>query len=181
MRYHSSRPVRSCRKTAEDAARAENKMGLLTKEAYTVLRTFSNQITRYPTKPQLVELLTKIQNIPGCEDCKIEKLRAYFKERRKTEARARMAAKFKAGRRAEPDSVVVEIIEVDLQVASPPTSPASDSASADPDPPPPSPPSLPNPHLHLPMPSHAVVPKSFVDLAKWLQEQNRRFMELVTI
>ena len=123
MRYYSPRPVRSCRKTAEDASRAENKTALLPKDAYTVLRStyyplshwrcreltcssdskaFSTQITRYPTKPQLAELLTKIQKIPGCEDCKIEKLRAYFKERRRTEARARMDAKFKAGRRAEP-------------------------------------------------------------------------------
>ena len=120
MGNHSPRPVRSCRKTAQHTARAENKTKLLTKEAYIVLRSayyhpsyiellcssdaeaFSNQITRYPTKPQLAELLTKIQNIPGCEDCKIEKLRAYFKERRKTEAHGRMAAKFKTGRRAEP-------------------------------------------------------------------------------
>ena len=114
-----------------------------------------------------------------------------------------MAAKFKAGKRAEPgesaalmrctccknlrtsltDNVVVEIIEVDLDVASPPISPASDSsASADPDPPSPSPPSVPDPHLHLPMPSHTQpVPKSFADLAKWLEEQNQRFMKLVTL
>ena len=39
MRYYSPRPVRSCRKTAEDASRAENKTGLLPKEAYTVLRS----------------------------------------------------------------------------------------------------------------------------------------------
>ena len=49
---------------------------------------YCTQVTRHPSKDQFQELVARIQHIPGCEECQIGKLRAYFKERRKTEARA---------------------------------------------------------------------------------------------
>ncbi|KAI1786141.1 hypothetical protein LXA43DRAFT_76974 [Ganoderma leucocontextum] len=181
MHYNSPRPRRSCRKMDGGDARMQSKMGFLPKDAYAVLRAYCTETTRYPDKTQLAELVEKIRRIPGCEDCKTQKIQAYFKERRRTEARARMAAWFKTSRCVKP----VEVVEVD---PGPSPSPISSSATAstgstpaEPDRESPRPSPLPSSHLYSPIPSHTdVVPKTFAELAKWLQEQNRRFVGLVT-
>ncbi len=66
------------------------------------ITAYCTQVTRHPSKVQFQGLVATIQRIPGCEDCQVQKLRAYFKERRKTEARAQSAAECKGRNHAKP-------------------------------------------------------------------------------
>ena len=73
------------------------------------LAAYCTQVTRHPTKDQFQELVARIQRIPGCEGCQTRKLRAYFKERRKTEARAQLAAEHKARSHSKSGMFVVPV------------------------------------------------------------------------
>ncbi|KAM5541496.1 hypothetical protein V8D89_004686 [Ganoderma adspersum] len=166
---------KSLRKASQKAVNGDTRsrtaaqVGFLPMEAYTVLRTYCTQVTRHPSKAQFQELVAKIQHIPGCEDCQIRKLRAYFKERRKTEARAQLAAEHKARNHPKP----ADTIEV-----APNPSPSSRQSTTPSEPDAPSTPSLSSPHLQDPSPSrNNGVLTTFIDLIRWLQEQNTRFTD----
>ncbi|RPD52631.1 hypothetical protein L227DRAFT_581998 [Lentinus tigrinus ALCF2SS1-6] len=60
----------------------------LPKEAYLILREFHEKVTAYPSKQQKKELASVIAKLPGARGCTTAKISAYFKERRKTVARA---------------------------------------------------------------------------------------------
>lgn len=71
---------------------------------------YCTQVTRHPTKDQFQELVARIQRIPGCEGCQTRKLRAYFKERRKTEARAQVAAEHRARSHPKPGMFAIPVV-----------------------------------------------------------------------
>ena len=204
---------KSSQKAVNGGARSTAlQVGFLPKEAYTVLRSaYSNrlitvnsidmmcnpsayyvQVTRHPSKVQYDDLVTKIRRVPGCEDCKPRKLRAYFKEKRKTEARARLAVENKARSHAKPGTSarlvnvgklssdlmgysIVEIIKTAGDLPPPSQLPILPAES---DPPPPHLP-LPSSHLYPTFRSNSThIPTTFIDLTQWLQEQNTRFKDL---
>ncbi|KAI1782030.1 hypothetical protein LXA43DRAFT_552236 [Ganoderma leucocontextum] len=186
----TSKSIRKTNRTADDgnARSPASQKGFLPKEVYTVLRSYFTQVTRHPTKLQFEELVVTIQHIPGCEECQIRKLRAYFKQRRKTEARAHLAAEYKARNHAKPgtfttpvssehvgkNSRTMRIGEITGVSPNPRTASQISTALAEQ---PQSP--LQDLHLRSPSPSHNdAVPKTFMDLTKWLHEQNGRLMAL---
>ena len=186
--------------------------GFLPKEAYTVLRSeyfnglvavhstytmynhsaYYTQVSRYPSKVQYDDLVTKIRRIPGCEDCKSRKLRTYFKEKRKTEARARLAVQNRARSLAKSgtsarlvnvgklssDLMGYSTVEIIKTVGDPPPPSQLSILPAESDPPPPRLP-LPSSHLCPAFRSNSShIPTTFIDLTQWLQEQNIRFKDL---
>ncbi|KAI1784478.1 hypothetical protein LXA43DRAFT_1042334 [Ganoderma leucocontextum] len=166
----ASKSIRKSSRKADDgnARSTASQTGFLPKEAYTVLRSYFTQVTCHPTKLQFEELAVTIQRIPGCEDCQIRKLRAYFKQKRKTQARAQAASEYKGRDQAEP----VDITGVSPK---PPTVSQLSPAPAELEPQSP----LQDWHLRSSSPSHNdAVPKTFIDLTKWLHEQNGRLMDL---
>ncbi|PIL32425.1 hypothetical protein GSI_05127 [Ganoderma sinense ZZ0214-1] len=169
---HTSKTTRSASRKAGNGdahSKTVSQAGFLPKEAYTILRTYCTQVTRHPSKAQFQELVGTIRRIPGCEGCQTKKLRAYFKERRKTEARARMAAEIKAKNRPKPVDIigVAPTLPSSSQLSTLPAKPHPQSSQSPP---------LPTLRLHDPSPSRSNgVPTTFVDLSKWLKEVNARF------